>query len=54
MIKPRSNYGANQANNCKQPSDYKPNVTPRKPTRKQITASMNLYAASKRQGGGND
>ncbi|HQS03927.1 MAG TPA: hypothetical protein PK693_12205 [Halothiobacillus sp.] len=47
MIKPRSNYGANRANNRKQQSDYKPNHTPNKP-------SLNLYATSKRQGGGND
>ncbi|HQS03960.1 MAG TPA: hypothetical protein PK693_12380 [Halothiobacillus sp.] len=54
MIKPRSNGGANRANNRKQPSDYKPKNPKQKPTRKQIAASLSLYAASKRQGGGND
>lgn len=53
MKKPREAGGAFRANNQKQRTDYKP-IPPRKPSHKQIAASLSLYAASKRKGGGHD
>lgn len=49
MRKPHNNGGANQASNRKQRTDYKPKR--RQPSKKQLTASIALYAAAKRQGG---